>query len=126
MAFFPWPNAREKAEFAARWIRERFKRLALPIDDLRLDFVGANMLHGSAAPDVDYDHNELGLRLAARASTREAAEIIRREVTHLWTMGPVGTAVGAPPRVKPVVALWPTLVPWRVVKPQCRIIEVSP
>ena len=38
-------------------------------------------------------------------------------VTHLWTMGPVGSSIGVPARVRPVVSLWPTLIPWEAVTP---------
>ena len=115
MAFFPWPDALEKAQFAARWLEQRMERLGLRFEDRRVDLVGVNMLQGEAAPVADYDAAEVGLRFAVRAQDRESAEVIRREITHLWTMGRVGSSIGPPSRVRPVVSLWPTLIPWEAV-----------
>jgi hypothetical protein len=55
--------------------------------------------------------NEVGLRIAAKLRTREDADLVRREATHLWTLGGIGTAFGVPFPIRPVVSLWPTLVP---------------
>jgi hypothetical protein len=63
------------------------------------------------APEPLKDLNEVGLRIAGHGSTREAVDVIRREVTHLWTIGGLGTAPAAPSRPRPMVTLWPTLVP---------------
>ena len=136
MAFFPWPDALEKAEWAKRWISARLKRLAVPLEELQIDFVGGNMLHGQAAPpmrpmrseqtatDSVMAPNEVGLRVAARALRREHAEVIRREITHLWTMGPIGTSITVPARARPVLSLWPTLVPWEALETTHEQIEV--
>lgn len=87
--------------------------------------MGVNMLHGEAAPFKDKDMNEVGLRIAGRTKTWEEAEVIRREATHLWTMGPIGVSFGVPLNVRPVIALWPSLVPREVVRPQSEIMEVN-
>jgi hypothetical protein len=124
MAFFPWPDALEKATFSERWLRARFERLGTPFEELRIDVVGVDMLHGAAAPANEHDYNEVGLRVAVRAARREHAEVVRREITHLWTMGPIGSSIGVPARVRPVVSLWPTLVPWDIVDVVSEQIEV--
>ena len=67
------------------------------------------------------DHNEIGLRLAARCKTRDDADLVRREATHLWTIGGVGTAFGVPFRPRPVIALWPALIPRDVVTPKVTV-----
>ena len=125
LVFFPWPDALEKAIWTEKWIRERFKRLGLEFKELRIDYMGVNMLHGEAAPLEDKDMNEVGLRIAGRTKTWEEAEVIRREATHLWTMGPIGVSFGVPLNVRPVIALWPSLVPREVVRPQSEIMEVN-
>ena len=125
MVFFPWPDALEKAKFSEKWIRERFKRLNVDFKELRIDYVGVNMLHGEAAPFEDKDFNEVGLRIAGRTNTREEAAVIRREATHLWTMGPIGSSFGVPLNVRPVIALWPSLVPRDAVKAESQIMEVD-
>jgi hypothetical protein len=125
LAFFPWPDALEKAKWAEQWVRERFKRLGVKFEELRIDYMGVNMLHGEAAPIEDKDFNEVGLRIAAKTKTREGAEVVRREATHLWTMGPIGVSFGIPLDVRPVVALWPSLVPREAVRVGSHIMEVN-
>jgi hypothetical protein len=125
LAFFPWPDALEKAKWADRWVRERFKRLGVKFEELRIDYMGVNMLHGEAAPIEDKDFNEVGLRIAAKTKTREEAEVVRREATHLWTMGPIGVSFGIPLDVRPVVALWPSLVPREAVRVGSHSMEVN-
>ena len=82
------------------------------------------MLHGEAAPMEDKDYNEVGIRIVGKTKTYDEADAIRREATHLWTMGPVGVSFGVPMSVRPVVALWPTLVPRDAVKIESQLMEV--
>lgn len=125
LAFFPWPDALEKAKWAEKWVRERFKRLNVDFKELRIDYMGVNMLHGEAAPVEDKDLNEVGLRIAARTETYPEAEVVRREATHLWTMGPIGASFGVPMNVRPVLALWPSLVPRDMVRAESQLMEVD-
>ncbi len=125
LAFFPWPDALDKAKFAEKWLRERFKRLDIQFEDLRIDYVGVNMLHGEVAPFEDKDLNEVGIRIAGRTKTWEEADAVRRTATHLWTMGPIGTSFGVPLSVRPVIALWPSLVPRESVRVESQIMEVN-
>jgi hypothetical protein len=120
MAFFPWPYAYDRACKARDTMLERFERMGLVADQIQFDFVGLNMLHGPAAPVPDRDRanqmSEVGLRCAVRARTREEADKVRRAGTHLWIMGPGGTSFGTPMKTRPIVALWPTLIPREFVR----------
>lgn len=120
MAFFPWPNAYDRACKARDTMLERFERMGLAADQIHFDFVGLNMLHGPAAPAPDRNGanqmSEVGLRCAVRTRTREEADKVRRAGTHLWIMGPGGTSFGTPMKSRPVVALWPTLIPREFVR----------
>ena len=51
-----------------------------------------------------YDH-------AVRTGTAEEADKVRRAGSHLWIMGPGGTSFGTPMKPRPVISLWPTLIP---------------
>ncbi|RJR33095.1 MAG: DUF1446 domain-containing protein [Desulfobacteraceae bacterium] len=124
-AMFPWPDALKKAQFSEKWLRKRFEKLGIKFPELRFDYIGVNMLHGVAAPVEDKDFNEVGLRIAARARTKEEAEVIRREATHLWTQGPIGVSFGTPGDVRPVIKLWPALVPRELVRVESRTMEVK-
>ena len=125
--FFSWPDAMAKAKRAEQWIRERIKYLGLQLEELRIDYFGDNILHGEVAPQPseDIDWNEMGLRVVARTRTRDEADAIRREVSHLWVAGPVSSSFGVPFTPRPVVALWPTLVPRSEIETQATIKEVK-
>lgn len=122
---FSWPDALEKAQRAEEIVRKRLKhRVKVEPEEIRFDYVGVNALHGQTAPGPDYELNEVGLRIAAKVRTREEADLVRREATHLWTLGGIGTAFGVPFRPRPVVALWPTLVPRDAVDVKVTVEEV--
>jgi hypothetical protein len=108
-----WPDALDKAKFCESFLRGRFKEKNLDIREMRVDFIGVNSLHGPLAvvPHPD-ELNEVRVRVAVRTNSKEDANLVRREVTHLWTHGPVGTtAVISPPPPRQVISLWPTLIP---------------
>jgi hypothetical protein len=112
LLLFSWPDALEKAQRAEDIVRKRLKhRVKVEPQEIRFDYVGVNALHGQTASVPDYELNEVGLRIAAKVRTREEADLVRREATHLWTLGGIGTAFGVPFPMRPVVSLWPTLVP---------------
>jgi hypothetical protein len=112
LLLFSWPDALEKARRAEDIVRKRLKhRVNVEPVEIRFDYVGVNALHGQTASTPDCELNEVGLRIAAKVRTRAEADLVRREATHLWTLGGVGTAFGVPFPLRPVVSLWPTLVP---------------
>jgi hypothetical protein len=123
MMFFPWPNAIGRAEKARQTLTERFERMGLVADEIRFDLVGVNMLHGPAAPPPDYEPNEIGLRVAVHTTSQEEAEKVRRACSNMWIWGPGGTSFGAPMKPRPVIALWPTLVPREFVQQTVEILE---
>jgi len=108
---FPWPDAYAKARQAEETVRGRLRLLGVTPEEFRCEYIGVNALHGAVAPEPSGELNEVGLRIAARCSTYDEADKVRREVTHLWTLGGLGTAFGTPVAVRQVIGLWPTLVP---------------
>jgi len=125
LLLFSWPDALEKAQRAEDIVRMRLKhRVHVEPEEIRFDYIGVNALHGQTAPMPEMELNEVGLRIAAKVRTREQADLVRREATHLWTLGGVGTAFGVPFRPRPVVSLWPTLVPRDAVDIKVTIEEI--
>ena len=123
-----WPDAYEKAQFCERFLRGRFEALKLPITEMRIDFIGLNSIHGplAAPPANSEDLNEVRVRVAVKTTSKENANLVRREVTHLWTHGPVGTtAVISPPPPRQVISLWPTLLPRELAPQRCELKEVQ-
>lgn len=126
MAFFPWPNAYDRALKAKQTMLERFERMGLAADQIHFDLIGLNTLHGPAAPAPDpavaNELPEVGLRCAVRTRTIEEADKVRRAGAHLWIMGPGGTSFGTPIKPRPVIALWPTLIPRSFVEQKTEIL----
>lgn len=115
MAFFPWPCAYDRALKAKQTMLERFERMGLEASQVHFDLIGLNTLHGPAAPAPDptaaNELPEVGLRCAVRTRTMEEADKVRRAGAQLWIMGPGGTSFGTPIKPRPVISLWPTLIP---------------
>lgn len=111
VAMFSWPEALDKARNGEQIVRERLKSLDVQPRDMVFEFMGVNTLHGPTAPEPACEPNEVGLRVAAHCDTRAEAEVVRREILHLWTLGGVGSAIMPPGRPRPVTSLWPTLIP---------------
>jgi hypothetical protein len=121
MILCPWPDALARAEHCVEMIRGRTARLGVELEELRFSYVGINELGGPLVPMPAEEPSEVALRVAARARTRAAVEAVTREVTHLWIMGPAGMALHTPPPApRPVISLWPTLVPRDAVCPRIR------
>jgi hypothetical protein len=83
------PNARARAELAAGIVRSRIAQRGLDLDDLRIEFIGLNALHGPAAP-ASGEPYEIRLRVAARSQNRRHAEYVAQETQSLLTNGPYG------------------------------------
>lgn len=124
---YPWPDAYAKACRAGELFRKRLDYLGIHPTEIMIDYIGVNTLHGSTAPSPNPNINEVGLRIAAKTRTFAEADAIRRAVTPMWTMGPMGAACGLPSATRPhkVIGLWPTLVPREFVVPKLTIKEVE-
>ncbi len=123
--FLSWPDAWGKALQAAEVVRKRFEIVDLVADEVKIDFIGVNLLHGSVAPEPDPEISEVGLRVTARTRTMAEAAKVGREATHIWTVGGVGASYGAPFKPKRIISLWPTLVPRDAVEITHFIMEVE-
>jgi hypothetical protein len=121
----PWPDTLRKADLCEEIVRKRLDIIGLSPRELRFDRVGIDALGGSLIPRPSRDPEEIELRVAARVETRAEADALRRELTHVTTVGPVGTAFGAQIRAREVIALWPTLVPRELVDCTVTIEEVT-
>lgn len=131
LLLYAWPDALAKARRSEEIVRKRLKHLGLEPEEIRFDYLGLNTLHGQTAPAPLETNgalealNEVGLRLAAKCRTREEADLVRREATHLWTLGGTGTAFGVPFRPRPVISLWPALIPRQAITTEVRVHTVT-
>jgi hypothetical protein len=83
------PGAKARAELAAAIVEERMKHLHGLNAPLRLDLVGIDSLHALAVTHRS-DSQDVRLRAALRAGSREQAELLLWEVESLLCCGPAG------------------------------------
>lgn len=126
---FAWPEAYEKAQYAADIIMKRMKRKGLQAEDIHISYVGLNALHLGVAdmdPDFVKRMNEVVLRIAIRTKEKAEAAKIIPEIAPLQLNGPPGASFfGGRAKVREVIGLWPTLIPRDAVKLTPHILEVN-
>lgn len=120
MFFYAGPGCLEKAKLAERVLRERFKIVNLQAEEVRIDFLGVNAIHGAMSPPIAYEPNEVAVRVAVRASRRAEAEKAGREVDGMAVsgLGSTGKRVPHGERVREVIGVWSMLVDRDLVRPQ--------
>ena len=113
------PNAVARARLAGEIVRERLKLRGLPYDELRVELIGVDSLHGPAADRPE--PSEVRLRVVGRTRERRLAEEIGWEVEALYTNGPSGGA-GEFRQVRDVLAVQSVLLPRELVKTRIELI----
>jgi len=113
MFFYAGPGALRRAELARTILLERFRIVDLKADDLRIDFLGLNAIHGAATPADAPEPYEVAVRVAARCKTREEALKVGREVDGMAVsgVGMTGKRVPHQDRAREIIGVWSTLVP---------------
>jgi hypothetical protein len=125
MFFYAGPGAVRRAELAKRILEERFKIVGLNAEELRIDLLGINAIHGAATPADAPEPYEVGVRVAARTVTREEAVKIGREVDGMAVSGVAMTGKRVPfqERTREIIGVWSSLVPRDTVHPTVTMIE---
>lgn len=113
MFFYAGPGALRRAKLAKRILEERFKIVDLKAEDVRVDFVGLNAIHGEATPADAPEPYEVAVRVAARTKTREEALKVGREIDGMAVSGVAMTGKRVPhqDRTREIIGIWSTLVP---------------
>jgi hypothetical protein len=113
MFFYAGPGALRRAELAKKILTERFRIVGLEAEDLRIDFLGLNAIHGAATPADAPEPYEIAVRVAARTRTREQANKVGREVDGMAVsgIGHTGKRVPHADRIREVIGVWSSLVP---------------
>jgi hypothetical protein len=121
MFFYAGPGALRRAELAKRVLEERFKIVALEAEEIRIDFIGLNAIHGPISPRSQPEPYEVAVRVAARTRTRREAEKVGREVDAMAVagVGMTGKRVPHQDRTREIIGVWSSLVPreqipWRI------------
>lgn len=129
MLSFAWPDAYEKARYAADILMKKMRRKGLAAEDVHISYIGLNALQLDVAEFDEAkarDLNEVVLRIAIRTKEKvEAAKLIP-EIAPLQLNGPPGASFfGGRAHVQEVMGLWPTLIPRDALKLTTHILEVK-
>jgi hypothetical protein len=126
--FIPYggPNAKARADIAAEIVRDRLTEIhGLDLDnevEVRTDYVGMDSLYGSESGADPSTVEELLLRVAGSAPTRDQVELVFREALQLWHLGPAGSGGVYPyevdEAVNETIALESLLVPRTEIAPR--------
>ena len=106
------PEALAKTDHSIKLFRNLLKRSGIEPVDIRFDRIGIDSISGDMFPSpAEEEVREVGLRIAVRTKTREEAVAARAHMLRVTLYGAVGLGWGAPAAVRPVISLWPTLIP---------------
>jgi hypothetical protein len=114
-------GAADRARLAGDIIRERIVSVHGSNADLRVDLIGLNSLHGTALSYGD-ESQDVRLRCATRADSREAAETLLWEVESLLCCGPAGGG-GYRGHITPSVMTYSAFVPRDAISHGIEMIE---
>ncbi len=125
MFFYAGPGALEKAKLAKEILEKRYALARLEAEELRIDFLGVNAIHGALSPAPAAPPYEVAVRVAARTRTRAEANKIGREVDAMAVsgLGSTGKRVPHQERVREVIGVWSALVPRDAVEAQVVMME---
>ena len=117
------PNALDKAKMASKIIWAKLKRAKTQFDDTSTEFLGLSSCHGpiiSKKPDII---NEIVLRVGVKSKCKNSVERFTKELAPLITAGPPGITGFSEgrPRVREIVAYWPTLIDKDLIKTNTEI-----
>jgi len=102
-------GAAAKARLAGDIVRQRLALAEVDIDELKIDLIGIDSLHGNSLGG-SADPYEVRLRVAARVKTQTLAEAVAREVESLYTNGPAAGG-GVAHLNREVIAVQSVLLP---------------
>ncbi len=125
MFFYAGPGALRRAELAKKILNERFRIVKLKADEVRIDFLGINAIHGAATPKDAPEPYEVAVRVAARTKTREEAIKVGREVDGMAVSGIAHTGKRVPhaERTREIIGVWSSLVAREKVIPSIKYFE---
>ncbi len=125
MFFYAGPGALRRAQLAKRILEERFKIVGLQAEEIRIDFLGLNAIHGAMSPTPQTEPYEIAVRVAARTKTREEAIKVGREVDGMAVsgVGMTGKRVPHQERFREIIGVWSALVPREKIVPEITMYE---
>ena len=110
------PGCVNRARLAEQVVRERLRIGGVVLDELRVDYIGINSLHGAASLPTLHEPYEVRLRFAGRAKLKRDATRLAGEVETLVGKGP---SMSSLPRtyLREVLAIYSVMIPRAAVRP---------
>ena len=123
---YAWPEAKEKAEAAAKILKGRLDKLGLKFEEYRSELIGVNACHENTAPVPEGEINEVQLRVAVRGKDPASIERFGKEIAPLILTGPPSVTgfAGGRPAPSEIIAYWPALIPREAVKPEVSVVKI--
>jgi hypothetical protein len=114
----------ERAKLAEHVVRERLKIGGVKLQELRVDYLGINALHGDASLPTPGTPYEVCLRFAGRSREKRDAVKLANEVETLVGKGPCSSSI---PRkhLREVLAIYSCLIPRSAIKAEVILTEVA-
>ncbi len=103
-------SAYPRAQLAGEIVKQRLADSHIPIQELRIEYIGVNSLYHEVLSHQRPELSEVRLRVAARTTTRAEAERIGNEVEALYTNGPAGGG-GVRVQICEILAIASILIP---------------
>jgi hypothetical protein len=104
------PGAVARGRVALEVVAERLRLTGVQYDELRLDLIGIDALHGERLSSGGGEPYEVRARVAARCASQCDARRIGEEVEMLYTNGPAGGG-GVAKSTRELVGVTSTFVP---------------
>jgi hypothetical protein len=129
MVLFAGPGAMERAKLTQDILTERFRKVALNAEEIRMDYIGLNAVHRESTPDPTHVPYEVILRVTIKTKSQPEADKLRTEIDPLAVNGAYGTGKwgtsvpGA--RVRPVVGLFSALVPRNAIAVEVLVLAMT-
>jgi hypothetical protein len=110
--FYAGPGALQRASLARDVLLRRLSEAGLSEEMVQIDFIGRNSVHGGATPSEWPEPWEVGVRVAARASSRAEAALVGREVDGMAVsgVGMTGKRLPIADRTRAVVGVYSALL----------------
>lgn len=117
-------NAIGRARLAGEIVSKRLERRGYRYDDLRVELIGIESLHGPerAEEPKRAEPYEVRLRVAGRTPDRGAAVVVGQEVETLLTNGPAGGA-GEAKAVREILRVQSVLIPRSDIHVEVKVFE---
>ncbi len=118
-----WPQAWQKANYSAQWIKNALQEMRMPYQDILFEYLGHDSILGPLSDPALRDQlNEVYLRVAVRCADKAVAEGLPRLFPSLGLSGPpfIAGRFGMQAATQ-LLGIWPTLVAREVLEAQISV-----